>query len=129
MFGPEILLYIGFGSLELIVGEMPSKTKKNSKAQSRLLNGDQSAAPPRTPSLIPSPNFEVSEENLVRSFDEASTKYPALIGKSAFIGKVIDVERESRGCKIWLSEPSMVASSLAPGTIVSVMLHSVKWNM
>ncbi|KAM3738661.1 hypothetical protein ACB098_09G147200 [Castanea mollissima] len=105
---------------------MPSKTKKNSKAQSRLLNGDQSAASPRTPSLIPSPNFEVSEENLVWSFDEASTKYPALIGKSAFIGKVIDVERESRGCKIWLSEPSMVASSLAPGSIVSVSLASRK---
>ncbi|KAM3690750.1 hypothetical protein ACJW31_09G143600 [Castanea mollissima] len=105
---------------------MPSKTKKNSKAQSRLLNGDQSAASPLTPSLIPSPNFEVSEENLVWSFDEASTKYPALIGKSAFIGKVIDVERESRGCKIWLSEPSMVASSLAPGSIVSVSLASRK---
>ncbi|XP_075638574.1 calmodulin-interacting protein 111 isoform X3 [Castanea sativa] len=105
---------------------MPSKTKKNSKAQSRLLNGDQSAASPRTPSLIPSPNFEVREENLVWSFDEASTKYPALIGKSAFIGKVIDVERESRGCKIWLSEPSMVASSLAPGSIVSVSLASRK---
>ncbi|XP_050245167.1 calmodulin-interacting protein 111 isoform X2 [Quercus robur] len=105
---------------------MPSKTKKNSKAQSRLLNGDQSAASPRTPSLIPSPNFEVSEENLVWSFDEASTKYPALIGKSTFIGKVIEVERESRGCKIWLSEPSMVASSLAPGSLVSVSLASRK---
>lgn len=93
---------------------MPPKTKKHSKAKSRLFNGDQSASP-RTP------DFESSEEDLLRTLEEASSKYPALIAKSAIIGKVADVERDLQGCKIWLSESSMF--SLAPGSIVSVV-HS-----
>lgn len=104
---------------------MPSKTKKSSKAQSKLPNGDHSSSP-QTPSLIPSLSFELTEDSLASSLEEASTKYPSLISKSAFIGKLIDVERNSRGCKIWLSEPSMLASSLAPGSIVSVSLASRK---
>ncbi|XP_060675566.1 LOW QUALITY PROTEIN: calmodulin-interacting protein 111-like [Ziziphus jujuba] len=56
----------------------------------------------------------------------SSRKYPALIGKSAFIGEVSDDgEFDSKGCKIWISEHSMVASSFTPGSIVSVSLPSL----
>ena len=105
---------------------MPSKTKKSSKAQSKLPNGDHSSSP-QTPSLIPSLSFELTEDSLASSLEEASTKYPSLISKSAFIGKLVDVERNSRGCKIWLSEPSMLASSLAPGSIVSVIPQKIEY--
>ncbi|CAK7340295.1 unnamed protein product [Dovyalis caffra] len=111
--------------------KMPSKTKKNSKAPSRLSNSDQSAASPRTPSLASSVDLEDREqEDIALSLEDASSKYPSLIGKSAFIGRITDVEPESttaaRGCKIWLSESSLVSSSLAPGSIVSVSLAAVE---
>lgn len=93
---------------------MPPKTKKHSKAKSRLFNGDQSAS-------TPTPDFEASEEDLLSTLEEASRKYPSLIAKSAFIGKVADVVCELKGCTIWLSESSMLASSLKPGDIVSVI--------
>lgn len=100
---------------------MPSKTKKHTKTPSRLSNSEQSASP-RTPSSAPCPDNEASEEDYQSFIEEASRLYPSLIGKSAFVGKVTGVESESRGCKLWLSETSMVACSLAPGSIVSVSL-------
>ncbi|GLT95713.1 hypothetical protein SLE2022_133800 [Rubroshorea leprosula] len=99
---------------------MPSKAKKQSKTPSRPSSTDPSASP-RTPSVTPLAS-EVSEEDLRRLLEVASSRYPSLIGKSAFIGRVNDVDSESRGCKIWLSEASMVAASLTPGSIVSVSL-------
>lgn len=101
---------------------MPSKAKKQSKTPSRLSNSDP-AASPKTPSLFSSSDSQVIEEDFQSVLEEASSQYPSLIGKSAFIGQVADVETESRGCKIWLSESSMLASSLAPGSIVSVIFH------
>ncbi|KAH9675243.1 calmodulin-interacting protein 111 [Citrus sinensis] len=98
---------------------MRSKSKKQSKAPSRLSNSDLSASP-RTPSLT-SAAWD-SEEDFRTSLEDASTRYPTLIGKSAFIGQITDIETDSRGCKIWLSESSMLASSLAPGSLVSVSL-------
>lgn len=98
---------------------MRSKSKKQSKAPSRLSNSDLSASP-RTPSLT-SAAWD-SEEDFRTSLEDASTRYPTLIGKSAFIGQITDIETDSRGCKIWLSESSMLASSLAPGSLVSVNL-------
>ncbi|GAV66889.1 AAA domain-containing protein [Cephalotus follicularis] len=98
---------------------MPSARKKQSKSVSRLSNSDHSASP-RTPSATSPQDFDVSEEDIRCSLEEAAHRFPALIGKSALIGRVTDVESESIGCKIWLSEPSMVASSLVPGSIVSV---------
>lgn len=69
-----------------------------------------------------------SEEDLVAVMAEASNRFPHLISKSSFIARVTDVESDStgssKGCKIWMSEPSMVASSMAPGSIVSVMRQS-----
>jgi hypothetical protein len=67
------------------------------------------------------PDFEASEEVLLRALEEASCKYPALIAKSAIIGKVVGVEDQLQGCTIWLSESSMLASSLVPHSIVSVI--------
>ncbi|KAG5242513.1 calmodulin-interacting protein [Salix suchowensis] len=110
---------------------MPSKTKKNSRTPSRLSNSDQSASSPRTPSLASSIDLEAcQQEDIALCLEEASSKYPSLIGTSAFIGRITDVEAESstttRGCKIWLSESSMVSSSFAPGSIVSVSLAAVE---
>ncbi|KAJ6408403.1 hypothetical protein OIU84_011671 [Salix udensis] len=110
---------------------MPSKTKKNSRTPSRLSNSDQSASSPRTPSLASSIDLEAcQQEDIALCLEEASSEYPSLIGTSAFIGRITDVEAESsttaRGCKIWLSESSMVSSSLAPGSIVSVSLAAVE---
>lgn len=104
---------------------MPSTKKKNSKPISRLSNG-KAVASPQTPKLPSSPSLELSEENLLDAIAEASSKYPHLIGKSASIGQISDFEmNETRGCKIWMSEPYMVASSLVPGSIVSVIVDHV----
>ncbi|KAK4281981.1 hypothetical protein QN277_013417 [Acacia crassicarpa] len=97
---------------------MPSKGKKHAKTQSRLSTSD--VASPRTPPLTPNRDSDVSEEELILSCEEASKIYPPFIGKSAFVGDISAVELKSKGCKIWLSEPSMVSFSLAPGSIVSV---------
>ncbi|XP_021807884.1 calmodulin-interacting protein 111 isoform X2 [Prunus avium] len=99
---------------------MPSsKGKKHSKTQSRLSNSDNFSSPV-------SLDFEATEEILASSLELASVKYPSLIGNSAFIGRVTDVQDDSKSCKIWLSEPSMVASSFTPGSIVSVSLPCLK---
>ncbi|XVF52326.1 hypothetical protein PTKIN_Ptkin05aG0009600 [Pterospermum kingtungense] len=103
---------------------MPSKPKKQSKTPSRQSSSDPSASP-RTPSVT-SVDSEVSEEDLRCSLEEVSRRYPSLIGTSAFIGRVNDVGSETRGCKIWLSENSMVASYLTPGSLVSVSLAALK---
>ncbi|TXG49137.1 hypothetical protein EZV62_025012 [Acer yangbiense] len=86
---------------------MPSKTKTPSR---------QPSASALTPTL---------DSDFQSILEEASSRYPTLIGKSAFIGRVSDVETEStRGCKIWLSESTMLASSLPPGSTVSVSVPS-----
>ncbi|XP_059637434.1 calmodulin-interacting protein 111-like isoform X1 [Cornus florida] len=107
---------------------MPSKTMKHSKTASKLSHSDQTASPsPRSSSSVtPLPMQELSEENLPFSLEEASSKFPSLIGRSAFIGRITDIEAESKGCKIWLSESCMVALSVAPGSIVSVSLASTR---
>ncbi|KAL4342286.1 hypothetical protein GQ457_08G025050 [Hibiscus cannabinus] len=103
---------------------MPSKSKKQSKTPSRQSNSDPSSSP-RTPSVT-SLDADVNEEDLRCSLDEVSRQYPSLIGKSAFIGRVNYVDSETRSCKIWLSESSMAASYLAPGSLVSVSLAALK---
>ncbi|KAF2305005.1 hypothetical protein GH714_000994 [Hevea brasiliensis] len=105
--------------------EMPSKAKKHSKTVSRLSNFGQSLSP-GAPSLISSTDLEIHEQDLILSLEQASTRFPFMIGKFAFTGRVTDVVSESRGCKIWLSESSMVASSLSPGSIVSALRDEVR---
>ncbi|XP_052189572.1 calmodulin-interacting protein 111-like [Diospyros lotus] len=105
---------------------MPAKSKKHSKAALKLSYADQSASPQSSSSSTPLPGPEVSEEDILGSIDEATNKYPCFIGKSSFMGRVTDVEADAKGCKIWISEASMVSSSLSPGSTVSVSLPSPK---
>ncbi|CAH2063952.1 unnamed protein product [Thlaspi arvense] len=102
---------------------MPSK-KKQSRTPSRLSNSEPPASP-RTPasSATGRDTDSINEKELRRSIEEASAAFPCLLGKSAIIGRVADVASDSiRGSKIWLSETSMVAASLGPGSTVSVSL-------
>jgi hypothetical protein len=72
---------------------MPPKTRKNSKTLLRLSNADESASSPRTPSLASAVDSEASEqEYILLSLEEASSKYPSLIGISVFTGRINDVE-------------------------------------
>ncbi|KAL6285654.1 hypothetical protein ACE6H2_010044 [Prunus campanulata] len=99
---------------------MPSsKGKKHSKTQSKLSNSNKFSSPG-------SLDFEATEESFASSLELASVKFPCLIGNSAFIGRVTDVQDDPKSRKIWLSEPSMVASSFTPGSIVSVCLPCLK---
>ncbi|XP_050380979.1 calmodulin-interacting protein 111 [Argentina anserina] len=95
---------------------MPSKGKKSSKPQSRLSNSDC------FPSSAGSIDSEPNEVGFASSLEQASTKYPSLIAKSAFVAQLTDVDESSKGCKVWLSEPAMVANHFAPGSFVSVSL-------
>ncbi|CAN1271681.1 Calmodulin-interacting protein 111 [Linum perenne] len=110
---------------------MPSK-KKQSKAQSRLSSSEFSGASPRSPSLTPSLSSEFGveeEEDVVSSrLEEASRRFPDLIGKSAVVCRITDVAPDFRGGKIWLSEASMVASSIVPGSVVSVSVAASASN-
>ncbi|KAF2620167.1 hypothetical protein F2Q68_00041637, partial [Brassica cretica] len=102
---------------------MPSK-KKQPRTPSRLSNSEPPASP-RTPSSSTASRdtYYINEEELRRGIEQASAAFPCLLGKSAIIGRVADVAPESiRGSKIWLSETSMVAASLIPGSTVSVSL-------
>ncbi|XP_061372359.1 calmodulin-interacting protein 111 isoform X2 [Gastrolobium bilobum] len=98
-----------------------SKQKKQSKKVS-LSNPETTASNNNTPSS----ETRQPEQQLASLCEEASRKFPSFIGKSAFVGEISDVEITPfpKGCKIWLSEPSMVASSIAPGYIVSVSIPS-----
>lgn len=99
---------------------MPSK-KKNQKSASRL---SQSEVTSTTTPSVSSDGEEFSEEEIRRfRLEEASRKFPSLISKTAFIGRISEdaVETvDTKGCKIWLSESSMLSSSISPGSIVSV---------
>ncbi|CAK9309168.1 unnamed protein product [Citrullus colocynthis] len=105
---------------------MPSKGKKNPKTLSRLSNSTHSPSP--VPRLTIPPASEICEDEFLSSIEEASSKYPSLIGKSAFVGRVTSAPVQSTGCKVWLSESSMVASSFTQGAIVSVALSSEGGN-
>lgn len=105
---------------------MPSKSKKNSKTAS-----SPSVISTPSPYRTPNPDTELNESDFFGVLDEASRKFPSLISKSAFIGKVSNDTSavnsflhvlDSKGCKIWLSESAMLSSSIPPGSIVSVIL-------
>lgn len=104
--------------------QMPSK-KKQPRTPSRLSNSEPPASPRTPASSTPSQAADyINEEELRRGIEQASAAFPCLLGKSAIIGRVSDVAPESiRGSKIWLSETSMVAASIIPGSTVSV-----KWS-
>lgn len=110
---------------------MPSKAKKHSKtpttpssSSSRLSNYESARTPSSSSRAL---DTEPAEMDFMCSLEEASNKYPSLIGTSAFIGQLTSVDdaldHASKGFKIWLSEPSMVASSFTPGSVVSVICY------
>ncbi|XP_024975529.1 calmodulin-interacting protein 111 isoform X2 [Cynara cardunculus var. scolymus] len=112
---------------------MPPKSKKNSKSKAFSHSDAASPSPHSSSSSYSNPNpgynDEDDEQLLLRSLEEISTKYPSFIGTSALICRLIEDPSggiESKGCKIWLSEASMVASSITPGSIVSVSLASLR---
>lgn len=100
--------------------DMPPKARKQSKTPSKVSNSECFESP-QTPSAPHTPDTEASEKEFVDYLEEASRKYPFLIGKSAFIGQATDARHDSEGFKIWLSEPSMNSSSFKTGSIVSVI--------
>ncbi|CAH9105362.1 unnamed protein product [Cuscuta epithymum] len=122
---------------------MPSSKKKNSKSSSRLSRTDSNASGSPSPSVPSSPYSpspisnlnlvsELCEDELQSYLEEASRKFPYFISTAAFTGRVSEDTSGANepcspgagGCKIWLSEASMVASSIAPGSLVSVSLAS-----
>ncbi|KAK4378102.1 hypothetical protein RND71_004398 [Anisodus tanguticus] len=89
---------------------MPSN-KKNHKSSSRLSQSELSSD---------------TEEELRFCIEEASRKFPNLISTTSFIGRISEDAVETKGCKIWVSEASMLANSISPGSIVSVSLAPLK---
>ncbi|KAL0359649.1 UNVERIFIED_CONTAM: Calmodulin-interacting protein [Sesamum angustifolium] len=98
---------------------MPSK-KKNSKTPSRPPSIDHQDTHFSSSSLVSSSTPTL--EHLSSSLHEAaSPKFPPLISGTAFIGAVVDdAVPDSRGCKIWLSESSMLSSSIPPVSLSSL---------
>ncbi|KAJ4965875.1 hypothetical protein NE237_017724 [Protea cynaroides] len=103
---------------------MPSKAKKTSKTPSKFSSSDHSASPKTSSAASSHQGGEISKDDLLHVLDDASIKFPSFISKSAFVGQISDVGREGHKATVWLSESAMVASSLIPGSIVSVSLAS-----
>ena len=104
---------------------MPSSSnskqkKKQSKAQNSPLSSNATTTPSKTPHQQGQEHASLCEE--------ASRKFPSLIAKSAFVAEIIHVDDTVplfKGFRIWLSEPSMLSSSLSPGSIVSVITITI----
>ncbi|PNX69948.1 calmodulin-interacting protein 111-like protein, partial [Trifolium pratense] len=89
------------------------QSKSNSKSRSQSSFPD-AATPPRTTTAA-------EPQQLTSLIQQASQIFPSFISQSAFIAEITDIDTTnsaSKGAKIWLSEPFMVASSLAPGSLV-----------
>ncbi|RDY01976.1 Calmodulin-interacting protein 111, partial [Mucuna pruriens] len=101
---------------------MPSSSNsKQKKKQSKVQQHTSLSSNGTTPSKTHQP------QELTSLCEEASRKFPSLIAKSAFVGEITHVDDTvpvSKGFRIWLSEPSMLSSSLSPGSIVSVSIPS-----
>ncbi|KAM6555214.1 hypothetical protein CsatB_002233 [Cannabis sativa] len=104
---------------------MPSskgKNKKQSKTPSRISAPDRNSSPQTPSSTL---DFETNDDYLITILQEASIKYPNLIAKHAFIGRIADIEHNaSPGSQIWLSHSSILASSFKADSKVSVSCPS-----
>ncbi|TKY62736.1 nucleoside-triphosphatase protein [Spatholobus suberectus] len=101
---------------------MPSSSNsKQKKKQSKAQQHSSLSYSATTPSKTHQP------QHLTSLCEEASRKFPSLIAKSPFVGEITHVDDTvpvSKGFRIWLSETSMLSSSLSPGSIVSVSIPS-----
>ncbi|ERM98153.1 hypothetical protein AMTR_s00095p00091650 [Amborella trichopoda] len=68
------------------------------------------------------PSLSSDDESLNSTLMEASFRFPGFICRNSFRGRVTEVEAKMNGLgsTIWLSEASMSASSLLPGSYVSL---------
>ncbi|CAO2831573.1 unnamed protein product [Amaranthus hypochondriacus] len=118
---------------------MSSKSKKKSSKTplsnlklSQLQNCNNNNNSP-SPSLSSqsSTNPQFSENDFQNILLQASSKFPSFITKSALIAQIseFDSSTHQKGCKIWLSESSMLSSSISPGSLVSVSLTPVDQNL
>ncbi|XP_021744535.1 calmodulin-interacting protein 111-like isoform X2 [Chenopodium quinoa] len=106
---------------------MSSKSKKkSSKTPLSKLQSSLQENPPSSPSSHSSSSF-FSEIDLQNTLQEASRKFPSFITQSSLIAQLseFDSSPNQKGCKIWLSESSMLASSISPASLVSVSLASI----
>lgn len=111
---------------------MPSKNKKGSKSASKLSNSsDQSSSVTSPWNPNSAPQQQTSEIDIQFILEEASRKFPSFIGKNALVAQITqdaDTESIKGTCKIWLSESSMLAHSLLPGSTVTVSV-SIVYNL
>ncbi|KAI3835707.1 hypothetical protein MKX03_015310 [Papaver bracteatum] len=113
---------------------MPSKPKKNSKTPP--LSKQLSYSADSVSSSARKTDTEFSNDNEEEEFyasllEIASTKFPSLISKSAFVGQIHSSKpySGSNAATIWLSESPFFSSSITPGSIVSVSLSSSRKNL
>ncbi|KAH7670711.1 P-loop containing nucleoside triphosphate hydrolase protein [Dioscorea alata] len=105
----------------------PSKGKKPSRSLPSARSPSSASRSPSTPARDSKTEVSGDDEQLVSLILScAAAKFPNLISDSAFCARVSETETSlSKGgnyARIWLSEATMVSSSLSPGSFVSVSL-------
>ncbi|KAJ4822841.1 hypothetical protein Tsubulata_026095 [Turnera subulata] len=110
---------------------MPPKSKKHSKTPSSRPPQSPSQQQQQEDSSSSSSSHHQQDITIALCLQQASAKYPLLLGKSALVGQLSDVAdpaAQFRGCRIWVSESSLVSSSssLAPGSVVSVSIAALE---
>ncbi|BAT85091.1 Calmodulin-interacting protein [Vigna angularis] len=105
---------------------MPSSS--NSKQKRKQLKAQLQNSPlSSNATTVPPKTQQQQAQEHASLCEEASRKFPSLIAESAIVAKIIHVDDTVplfKGFRIWLSEPSMLSSSLSPGSIVSVSIPS-----
>lgn len=114
---------------------MPSRSKKQSKRDSSTVSSSPSSSPlsAATSSFISrlnqDPENELKDEHYLLALEEASRKFPSLIGINALIGRIAnntdnfaaDEMLKNKGA-IWASKSALDAHSMKPNSLVSVSL-------
>ncbi|KAL4182495.1 hypothetical protein AMTRI_Chr11g150400 [Amborella trichopoda] len=111
---------------------MAPKPKKSPKTPS--FSSTKRSTPDQKTSIIgvnqspETPLLSYDDESFDLALMEASFRFPGFIYRNSFQGRVTEVEAKMNGpfTTIWLSEAAMAASSLLPGSYVSVSLASSK---
>ncbi|KAI3927710.1 hypothetical protein MKW92_010426 [Papaver armeniacum] len=109
---------------------MPSKPKKNSKTPpiSKQLSYSADSVSSSARKTDTEFSNDEEEEYYASLLEIASTKFPSLISKSAFVGQIHSSKpySGSNAATVWLSESPFFSSSITPGSIVSVSLASFR---